>query len=271
MKHMLLVPGLLSLFLMTPMRTTTFAEAACKCEPRSDPKEKKGSVEKSPGPNFEWISDADQVPKSTDYCYERIVTNNHREGALKYRWPLGRLRNEALAPNGGKDRICEYWGDYKKPATQGPLYYGRADDSVDTQVWEAVDEPPPPKTKEVRRVASVEFTFLYLGSVDSVKLDFASVVSPLPSGGYEYRYQVAGVGPTKVLLAWLPPDPEQKFIGYLKETLKMPVPFQLIDPVRVKFEDHRSPVAVIVPAQVYSRDGKVVLGTAHISTYVPAK
>jgi len=111
----------------------------CPCEVDSAPSAYSGS-KKDTGVDFTWFSDVDDVPTSRQHCYERYVKNHLAKATLKFDWAAARLKSDALAPK-GVCRDCEYYGD--QTTREGPLNYGRGNDSVSTSVYEGRDEPAP--------------------------------------------------------------------------------------------------------------------------------
>ena len=254
-----------SLILTFHLGTASSGDFCPPSEPESDPVEYSGGVEED-AHRFKWMSDADQNPSDQSrYCYERIVTNNHDKNPLRFDWPLGRMSAKSVSPGGSSKKYSQY-GDYKKPAASGPLYYGRSDKFTDTKVWEGEDEPSVKATAPFRTVYFIDL--FEAGKTVSIGLSFFSSVKT-SSAYYVYRYEMRNIGKAEAEFIWnsaLSKD----FEVNLKRIGLEPV-MELIPkgkPVLISFETLKSPIVVDKTVDIIGPEGDVN-AAVFVPAYVP--
>ena len=66
--------------------------------------------------------------------------NHHSSKPLYYFWPIAQgFENEGLPPH-ESDIVCSLADDYAKPASSGPLYFGRSGQQTRTLVWKSMND-----------------------------------------------------------------------------------------------------------------------------------
>jgi len=267
-------------FLLVGITSIPELTMACECSPtRTDPEEREGSVRKPPKHDFSWFSEADKKSDNS-YCYERIVTNKHVRSNLDYDWPIAEMENKALPP-GERDRICKVRGLYRDPASSGPLYYGRNNPQINTEVWKAKSEPQPDKLTRVLSYPPLEtvleFVFERYGHKFRSSLILRSFVGffDTPKGRvFRYSYIFNNAGERSVL-SWIPGLPEKvkadpRLAPLLRRTQLGPA-FEVTGIVGVAFNNNHPPLLGTFPVYFFEpKEGqKIAKGSAE--AYVPSK
>lgn len=174
----------------------TTGSAQCSADADNTFKPFSDTVDKPSG-HFHWDSSAGpnhvKGGGHLDYAVERNV-NNLASTTLKYGWPVGRMRNDALTPS-TLDHYCYEisWPNQNK----GPLNYGRGNDQTDTKVWEGAEE---------QKVNTVSAFFSFnIGppeNVRTVSMRFVSSFRKTPEGLFAYDYAFESTGGGMVTLKW---------------------------------------------------------------------
>ena len=188
---------------------------------------------------FEWYSAAAHNPIKDgghpSHAFERRVTNTGK-GALKYEWKVARMRNQALPEGSEPDRFCQEYG-FPNP-TDGPLTYGRGDDSTETTVWRGKGEPPPSSL-----TANLEFTVRENESSYRVVLMVQSGVKATSTQAFQYTYLVKNSSKVPTTLRWAITDVPEVARALKEKGFQLPLELKNDQAIEISFSSKNSPRA----------------------------
>lgn len=213
---------------------------------------------------FQWYSDAAPNPQQGEghpgYAFDRKV-DNQGKGALKNVWDVGRMHNIGLPEGAKPDSYC---GEYGWPNQKdGPLDYGRSNDSTGTTVWEGKDEPTTPSNI----AAQLSFTVSDADTIREVALQIKSEVTSSLEG-LRYTYLLKNVGKSPMRINWKVADLLQ-FRDALKEKrLEFPMALTTGASFENSFSSRSAAKVVFTDIQIFSEHGKELAG-ASVPTLLP--
>lgn len=201
---------------------------------------------------FEWYSAAAHNPIKDGghptHAFERTVTNTGK-GALKYEWKVARMRNQALPEGSQPDRFCQEYG-FPNP-TDGPLTYGRGNDSTDTTVWRGKGEPPPSTL-----TANLEFTVRENNSSYRVVLMVQSVVAATSTQAFQYTYRVKNSSKMPTTLRWAIADVPEVARAVQEKGFQLPLVLKNDQAIEITFSSKNSPRVEPKPLDILTVEHK---------------
>ncbi len=213
---------------------------------------------------FQWYSDVAPNPQQggghPGYAFDRKV-DNQGKGALKYIWKVGRMYNIGL-PEGAKPDF--YCGEFGWPNQKdGPLDYGRGNDSTGTTVWEGKDEPTTPS----HIAALLSFTISDTNTTREVALQIESEVTS-SFEGLRYTYTLKNIGRSSMRLNWKVADLLQFRDALNEKHLEFPMALTTGARFENSFSSRSMAQVLFTDVQILSNDGKELAG-ASVPTLLP--